>query len=88
MKNAFKIDFFLLLELKRANQTLTLWYGTEEKLIRFIEHCNTSHEIIKFTFSYDYKTRAVDFLDIHIWIDHEGWIQTDLYQKAGKKCQL
>jgi hypothetical protein len=65
-----------------------LWYGTEEELLRFIEHCNSSHETIKFTFDYNFKTRSVDFLDIHIWIDHEGWIQTDLFQKDGKKCQL
>ena len=25
------------------------WYGTEEELLRFIEHCNNSHETIKFT---------------------------------------
>ena len=65
-----------------------LWYGTEEELLRFIEHCNKSHETIKFTFDYSFKTRSVDFLDMHIWIDHEGWIQTDLFQKDGKKCQL
>ena len=65
-----------------------LWYGTEEELLRFIEYCNSSHETIKFTFDYNFKTRSVDFLDIHIWIDHEGWIQTDLFQKDGKKCQL
>ena len=65
-----------------------LWYGTEEELLRFIEHCNKSHETIKFTFDYNFKTRSVDFLDIHIWIDHEGWIQTDLFHKDGKKCQL
>ena len=65
-----------------------LWYGTEEELLRFIEHCNTAHKTIKFTFNYDFKTRSVDFLDIHIWIDYEGWIQTDLFQKDVKKCQL
>ena len=65
-----------------------LWYGTAEELLKFIKHCKTSHETIKFTFDYDFKTRSEDFLDIHIWIDHEGWIQTDLFQKDGKKCQL
>ena len=33
-----------------------LWYGTEEEPIKFIEHCNLSHETIKFTFYYDFKT--------------------------------
>ena len=41
-----------------------------------------------FHFNYDPHTRSVDFLDIHIWIDSKGFIQTDLYQKPGKVCQL
>ena len=40
----------------------------------------------KFTFNYDLGTRSVDFLDIHIWIDSEGYNQ--MYQKPGKFCQL
>ena len=53
----------------------------------FMEHCNNYHPTIKFTFNYDLNTRSVDFLDIHIWIDTNGYIQTDLYQKPGKVCQ-
>jgi hypothetical protein len=64
-----------------------IWYGTEEELLHFIEHCNNFHETIKFEFSYNFKTRAVDFLDMTIWIDHNGFIQTDLFKKPGKKCQ-
>ena len=51
-------------------------------------HCNNFHPTIKFTFDYNLQTRSVDFLDIHIWIDEKGFIQTDLYQKPGKVCQL
>ena len=65
-----------------------MWYGTEEELLRFIKHCNSAHETIKLIFNYDFKTRSVDFLDIHIWIDHKGWRQTDLFLKDEKKCPL
>ena len=62
-----------------------IWYGTEEELLKFIEHCNNFHETIKFEFSCNFKTKSVDFLDMTI--DHNGFIQTDLFQKPGKKCQ-
>ena len=65
-----------------------IWKGSEEELKEFIEHCNNFHPTIKFTFDYNLSTRAVNFLDIHIWIDGNGLIQTDLYQKPGKVCQL
>merc|ERR1712240_881104 len=65
-----------------------VWKGLEEELKEFTWHCNTFHPTIKFTFDYNLQTRAVDFLDIHIWIDDKGFIKTDLYQKPGKVCQL
>ena len=65
-----------------------VWRGSEEELKEFMVHCNTFHPTIKFTFDYNLQTRAVNFLDIHIWIDEKGFIQTDLYQKPGKVCQL
>ena len=65
-----------------------LWRGSEEELERLISHLNTSHATIKFDVeagsSYNFTTRAVDFLDLHIWIDDEGFIQTTLYQKASR----
>ena len=76
VKNSFKTVCFLI------------WYGTEEELKVFIKHCNSFHNTIKFTFEYDIKTRSVNFLDIHIWIDEHGYLQTDLYQKPSKVCQL
>ena len=57
-------------------------------LKEFITHCNSFHPTIKFTFEYNTKTRSVNFLDIHVWFDESGNIQTDLYQKPGKVCQL
>ena len=65
-----------------------IWKGSEEELKEFMEHCNNFHPTIKFTFDYNIHTRSVNFLDIHMWIDSNGYIQTDLYQKPGKVCQL
>jgi len=65
-----------------------VWYGSEEELREFMVYCNNFHPTIKFTFDYNKETRSVNFLDIHIWIDENGYLQTDLYQKPGKVCQL
>ena len=62
-----------------------IWYGSEGELKEFIAHCNSFHPTIKFTFT---QSRSVNFLDIHIWIDDQGYLQTDLFQKPGKVCQL
>ena len=55
-----------------------LWDGTEEELKEFIQHCNSFHPTIKFTFEYSFETKSVNFLDTIIWIDEDGFIQTDL----------
>ena len=64
-----------------------LWDGTEEELKEFIQHCNSFHHSIKFTFEYSFETKSVNFLDMIIWIDCAGFIQTDLFKKAGRKNQ-
>ena len=62
-----------------------LWQGTEEELVRFIQHLNSSHRTIKFDFtageSFNFETKSVNFLDLQIFIDANGFIQTTLYQK-------
>ena len=50
----------------------------------FIKHCNSFHHSIKFTFEYSFETKSVNFLDMIIWIDINGFLQTDLFKKAGK----
>ena len=59
-----------------------LWDGTEEELKQFIQHCNNFHPTIKFTFEYTFESKSVNFLDMIIWKDSSGFIQTDLFKKA------
>ena len=62
-----------------------LWRHGEEELLRFTEHINSFHRTIKFEVvkgeSYNFQTRAINFLDLKIWIDSNGYIQTTLYEK-------
>ena len=63
------------------------WTGTEEELLQFIDFMNNFHPTIKFTCEYDFQTRSVNFLDMKIYVDSDGYIQTDLYTKPNTKCQ-
>jgi len=62
-----------------------LWRDGEEHLKQFIAHLNGFHRTIKFEVtqgeSYNFQTRAISFLDLKIWIDEKGFIQTTLFQK-------
>ena len=40
---------------------------------------------IKLTAEYSYETRSVNYLDMKIFIDDQGYIRTDLYKKENKK---
>ena len=62
-----------------------LWDGCEEELEEFIRFCNDFHPSIKFTFEYSFSTQSVNFLEMIVYIDEHGYIQTDLYKKAFKK---
>ena len=62
------------------------WTGTEQQLLKFIEHLNNFHPYLKFKASYNFETKSVEFLDTVISIDKNGYIKTDLFVKPGKKC--
>ena len=36
---------------------------------------------------FSFETRSVNFLDVTLFIDDSGYIQTTLYSKPGKLCQ-
>ena len=61
------------------------WRGTETELENFISFLNLQHPTIKFEVSvgesYNFDTKSINFLDLTIWIDSEGFIQTTLYTK-------
>ena len=48
---------------------------------------NNFHPSIKFTCEYSFETRSVNFLDMRIYVDSDGFIQTDLFTKPNMKCQ-
>ena len=62
-----------------------LWKHGKEELKKFIDHLNGFHRTIKFEAvdgeSYNFETRAINFLDPTVWIDEAGYIQTTLFQK-------
>ena len=61
-----------------------IWIGSLEMLLKFLEHLNTLHPTIKFTWSY--SSKKVNFLDVLVMIVNNE-IQTDLYRKPTDRCQ-
>ena len=53
------------------------------------DHLNSFHNTIKFEVveneSFNFESRSIHFLDLTIWIDQQGYIQTNLFQKP---CRL
>ena len=62
-----------------------LWLGSREELEKFIIYVNSIFPNIKLTAEYSYETRSVNYLDMKIFIDDQGYIRTDLYKKENKK---
>ena len=67
------------------------WRGTVEDLEQFVAHMNSVHPTVKFKCErgvhYDPVARTVDFLDVTVWIDDHGYIQTTLYTKPCRVVQ-
>ena len=51
-----------------------LWHSSVEELEMFINSLNQHHSHIKFTATYDSKTKTVPFLDMQVSIDKNGHI--------------
>lgn len=68
-----------------------LWTGSKQELLLFTNFLNTFHPTIKFKCNegehFSFETRSVNFLDVTLFIDDSGYIQTTLYSKPGKLCQ-
>ena len=67
------------------DDVLFWWLGTPGDLLIFINFVNQIHPDIKFTCEFDFNTRSVVFLDLIIWVDDHGYIQTDLHTKENAK---
>ena len=57
-----------------------LFQGSEVELKSLLEYMNGLFPTIKFTMSYDYESRSVEYLDVKVTIS-DGKIITDLYRK-------
>ena len=55
--------------------------GNKSELNSFMVWLNTLFPTIKFTCSYDFEQRSVEYLDVKVVIDSNGTIRTDLYKK-------
>ena len=71
--------------LRFIDDCLFWWTGSPGDLIIFINFVNNFHPDIKFTCEYNFTTRSVDFLDLVIRVDNDGFIQTDLHTKSNTK---
>ena len=60
-----------------------IWRSTAKKLETFMEHCNTTHPSIKFTFVS--SKQKIDFLDVTVYLDKKRYLQTTVYQKPSKR---
>ena len=65
-----------------------LFTGTKEEFEEFVRALNEADLDIKFTWEADWGNKSVNFLDIVISINEEGFLCTDLYSKQGIKNQL
>ena len=77
-----------------------MWTGSLDVLHQFLDHMNSRVPSIKFTMEYtcpvdcpeadntDHDCRRfLNFLDLRMFVDDGGKIQTDLFVKPGRKCQ-
>ena len=62
-----------------------IFVGPEEELKELIKFANSIFPSIKVTAEYSYETRSINYLDMKVWIDEEGYIRTDLYKKDNQK---
>ena len=71
--------------LKRfIDDLLLFWAGTVQQFEDFMTRINNLHPTIKFTASYNYAEKSMNYLDMEIKIVN-GMIITDLYRKPTDK---
>lgn len=57
-----------------------IWKGSEQELIEFVTLLNTNQKNIKLTLNY--SPNVIEFLDLSIYRDQHGFLQTDVYRKT------
>ena len=68
-----------LLYLRYIDDLFFIFNGTEEELKRFFQEINQVHRTIKF--DYTYSKKEINFLDLIIYKDGKGKLQTKVYTK-------
>ena len=68
--------------LRYIDDILFLFKGSHSNLLKFLDHMNTFHKSIKFTS--EYSKQSVNFLDVKIYRDQKGKLQTTLFKKSSK----
>ena len=64
---------------------LFFWMGSKIDLTSFLEFLNARDPAIKINWEFDFQKREVNFLDLRIWVDEAGFVQTDLFRKPNSK---
>ena len=62
-----------------------MWHGTREELQEFVKFANSILLSIKVAVDLDFENRSVNYLDMTVFIDADGYIRTDLYKKENLK---
>ena len=55
---------------------------------QFLVFMNNQDPNIDFTMEFDQETRSVNYLDITITVNSQGYVETDLFTKPNLKNQL
>ena len=76
-----KLDFYL----RFIDDLFFLWWGTVDELVKFVEFASSIIPPIKVAVDYDFGKRSVNYLDMTVFIDNEGFIRTDLYKKENRR---
>ena len=58
-----------------------LWHHGKDELDRFVAHLNAAHPTIRFEVTADFILKSAKFLDLTVWVDEQGYLQTTLSEK-------
>ena len=70
------------------DDVIGLFRGTQADFRVFLDYMNRADPAIKFTSEIDFDNNTVNFLDLKISIDDDGFLRTDLYEKPNSLNQL
>jgi hypothetical protein len=74
---------FMFLYKRYIDDCFFIWHGSEVSLHNMFNRAAEFHPTIKFEF--EYSRKSVNFLDLQIYVDKRGQIQTTVYRKPTTK---